>query len=179
MIVFHSMHICNVVSPIIVILYTQFKVDLERPHVEHIWLEVMDIILAVNAWMVPFLKKFGVEKGNGISTLAVSIDIPHAVGELVKKHFRTPIPDRRGYSTGAVDEDDKEAEEADDDGPSVGNGAYNTAGVVENYFQKIKKSEVDTALNATDNNAVEEDTVKKRHMSHPRVLIMTSPLIMV
>ena len=52
-------------------------------------------------------------------------------------------------------------EEVDDDGPSVGNGAYNTSGVVENYFQKIKKSEVDTYLNTIDNNDVEEDTVNE------------------
>ena len=46
-------------------------------------------------------------------------------------------------------------EELDGDGTSVGNGEYNTAGVVEKYFQKIKKSEVDTYLNAIDNNYVE------------------------
>ena len=44
----------------------------------------MGIILVVNAWMVPFLKKFGVDKGNGPSPFGVSIDIPHALGELVK-----------------------------------------------------------------------------------------------
>ena len=50
-------------------------------------------------------------------------------------------------------------EEVDDDGTSVGNGAYNTAGAVKDHYQKINKSEVDTYLNATDNNAVEEDNV--------------------
>ena len=54
MIVFHSMRICNVVSPIIVLLYTHFEVYPERPPVEQICLEVMGIILAVNAWIVPF-----------------------------------------------------------------------------------------------------------------------------
>ena len=84
MIFFHWMCICNVVSPIILLLYTQVKFDLERPPVEQIWPEVMGIILAVNAWMVPFLKKFVVEKGNDLSPFAVSIDIPHAIDELVK-----------------------------------------------------------------------------------------------
>ena len=82
MIDFHWMRICIVVSPIIVLLYTQVKVDLEQLPAEHIWPEVMDIILAVNAWMVTFLKAFGVEKGNGLSPFAVSIDIPHALGDL-------------------------------------------------------------------------------------------------
>ena len=69
---------------------------------------------------------------------------------------------RRVYSTGTVDEDNKEVVKVDNDDPSVGNSAYNTAGVAENYFQRIKKSEVDTYLNATDNNAVEEDTVNEK-----------------
>ena len=54
------MRICNVVSPIIVLLYNQFEVDLEQPPVEKILHEVMGIILAVNAWIVPFLETFGV-----------------------------------------------------------------------------------------------------------------------
>ena len=39
---------------------------------------------------------------------------------------------------------------------------YNTAGVVENHFHQIKKSEVDKYLNATDKNYVEEDNVNYR-----------------
>ena len=89
------MRIFNVVLPIIVLLYTQFKFDIERPPVKHIWPEVMGIILAVNAWMVTFLKTFGVEKGNGLSPFAVSIDIPHALIELVKEYFKRPTPYRR------------------------------------------------------------------------------------
>ena len=60
MIFLHLMRICNVVSPIIVLLYTQFEVDLEQPTVEKILHEVMGIILDVNAWIVPFLETFGV-----------------------------------------------------------------------------------------------------------------------
>ena len=45
----------------------------------------MGTILAVNAWMVPFLKTFGLEKGNSLSTFDVSIDIPHELRELVKE----------------------------------------------------------------------------------------------
>ena len=53
-------------------------------------------------------------------------------------------------------------EDVDDDGQSVGNVAYNTAGVVENHFKKIKKSEVDTSFNATEKIIVEEDTVNDK-----------------
>ena len=83
----------------------------------------MGIILGLNAWMMPFLKTFGVEKGNGLSPFAVSIDIPHVLSELAKEYFKRPMPDRRGYSTGTFDEDDNEVGEVDDDGTSVGNGA--------------------------------------------------------
>ena len=79
------MRICNVVSPIIVLLYTLFEVDLEQPPVEQIWPEVMGIILAVNTWMVPFLETFGVEGGNGLSPFAVSIDSPHALVDSIKE----------------------------------------------------------------------------------------------
>ena len=82
------MRICNVVSPIIVLLYTQVEVDLEIMIVENIWSELMGIILAVNAWMATFLNIFGVEKGNGLSHFAVSIYSPHALGELVKEYFK-------------------------------------------------------------------------------------------
>ena len=78
------MCICNDVSPIIVMLYTQFKVDLEQPPVENIWPEMMSINLGVNACMLPFLKTFGIEKVNVLSPFSVSIDIPHARGELMK-----------------------------------------------------------------------------------------------
>ena len=108
------------------------------------------------------MKTFGVDKGNDLSTFAASIDSPHALGELTKEYFRIPTTDRRGCSTGTVDEDDKEVEEVDYDGPSVGNGAYNTDGVVENHLQKIKKSDVDTDLNATDKIVIEEDTVNDK-----------------
>ena len=161
MIVFHSMRICNVFSPIIVLLYTRLEVDLERPPVKKIWPEVMGIILAVNAWMVPFLKKFGVGKENSLSPFVVSIDSPHSLGELVKEYSKRTAPDRRECSTGMVYEIYREGEEVDYGGPNIGNGAQNTAGVFKNHFQKIKKSEVDTDLNATENNAVEENTVNE------------------
>ena len=122
MIVFYWMRTCDIFLPIIILLYTWVEVDLERPPVEQIWPELMDIILAVNARMVPFIQTFWVEKGNGLSPSAVSIDSPHVLSELVKEYFKIPTLDRRGFSTGTVDEDEKEVEDVDDDGPSVGNG---------------------------------------------------------
>ena len=84
--------------------------------------------------MVPFMNKFWVDKGNDISTFDVSTYIPHVIGELAKEYFKRTTPNRRGCSTRTVYEYDKEVEEVDDDGPSVGNGAYNTNGVVKNHL---------------------------------------------
>ena len=74
-------------------------------------------------------ESFRVEKGNGLSPFDVSIDSPYVLGELVKEYFKIPTPDSQGCSNGTVYQYEKEVEEVDDDGPSVGNGAYNTAGV--------------------------------------------------
>ena len=110
MIVSHWMRICNFVSPIIVLLYNRVEFNIERPPVRHIWPEVMGTILAANARMVPFLKTFGVEKGNGLSHFSVCIDSPHALGELAKEYFKMPMSDRRGCSTGMVDKDNTEVD---------------------------------------------------------------------
>ena len=44
--------------------------------------------MAVNAWMVPFLNIFGVEKGNCISNFSVRIGSPHDMCELMKENFK-------------------------------------------------------------------------------------------
>ena len=42
------------------------------------------MIVEVNAWIVPFLEMFGVEKVNGLSLFSIRIGIPHELCELVK-----------------------------------------------------------------------------------------------
>ena len=54
--------------------------------------------------MVPFLKTFRVEKGNGLSPFAVNIVGPHALVESVKENFKIPTLHKRGCRTGAVDD---------------------------------------------------------------------------
>ena len=56
------------------------------------------------------------------------------------------------------------------DGPSVGNGTYSTSGVVKKRLQNIKKSEVYTYLNATDNNSIEEYTVNEKTQYSSKVV---------
>ena len=59
-------------------------------------------------------------------------------------------------------------EEVDDHGPSVVNGECNNSGFSKNRFHNINKSEVETYLNATDKNAVEEDTVNDKTKESPK-----------
>ena len=42
-------------------------VDNDMPAVDQLWEEVKGVIEVVNSWMLPFLKVFGVEEGNGLS----------------------------------------------------------------------------------------------------------------
>ena len=65
-------------------LYTQVAVDIEGLPLEHIWPEMKGMIVEVNAWIVPFLEMFGVEKVNGLSLFSIRIGIPHDLCELVK-----------------------------------------------------------------------------------------------
>ena len=60
--------------------YGTINVDPDIPGVIQIWYEIKGIIYNFNKCMKPFLKWFGVEKGNGLSTFSVNMDRP---GELI------------------------------------------------------------------------------------------------
>ena len=47
-------------------------VDLNKPAVGKLWDGVSRLIQAATAWMVPFLKLFGVKEGNGLSPFSVN-----------------------------------------------------------------------------------------------------------
>ena len=52
--------------------------------------------------MVPVLKTFGVEKGNGLSPFSVSIVGPRALVELMKENFKRQTLDRRDVVLGRL-----------------------------------------------------------------------------
>jgi len=70
-------------------------VNLDEPAVNQLWDEVKGIIQAVNSWMIPFLKIFDVEEGNGLSPFAIQIDTPHDLRKLVDQFFCPPRRDMR------------------------------------------------------------------------------------
>ena len=63
------------------------------------WEEVKGVIEVVNSWMMPFLKLFGVEVGNGLSPFAVDIDTPSDLLALIDQFFKPPKRDMRGNTT--------------------------------------------------------------------------------
>ena len=55
-------------------------------------------------------------------------------------------------------EGDYEEAEIDEVGKTSGNHAADTIVIVQNHFKKIKKSDVDSALNTIEDYDIEEDT---------------------
>ena len=54
-------------------------VDLSKPAVDQLWGSVQPLISFSVGIMTSFLKRFGVEEGNGLSPLAVAVDSPRCV----------------------------------------------------------------------------------------------------
>ena len=93
------------------------NVDDDKPAVDQLWDEVKGVIEVVNSWMLPFLKVFGVEKGNGLSPFAVPIETPSDLLTMVEQFFKPPKRDNRGNST--IDDDDAEDGDLLDEGDDV------------------------------------------------------------
>jgi len=79
-------------------------VDNSRPAVDQLWDEVQGVLEFTNLFMIPFLKLFGVEEGNGLSPFAVDISSPKDLLSLVETFFKPPKEETRGRSS-EVDQD--------------------------------------------------------------------------
>ena len=62
---------------------------------DQLWDEVFGVIEMAREKMIPFLKLFGVEKGNGLSPLAVKIDTPADLSEPITQFLKPPKTDSR------------------------------------------------------------------------------------
>ena len=49
-------------------------VELNQPVVGQLWDEASGVLQAATAWMVPLLKLFGAEEGNGLSPFSVNTE---------------------------------------------------------------------------------------------------------
>ena len=73
--------------------------DNSRPVVDQLWDEVKGVLEFTNSFMIPFLKIFRVEEGNGLSPFAVDISSPTNLLLLVETFFKPPKQETRGWSS--------------------------------------------------------------------------------
>lgn len=95
------------------------QVDLSEPAVHQLWDTVMRVVNLAAEKMLPFLKRFGIEEGNGLSLSPFATKI-ESVGQLLQLftgYFDPPKRDCRGLtgvcSADADDENSEEIEECD------------------------------------------------------------------
>jgi len=127
-------------------------VDNDKPAVDQLWDEVKGVIEVVNSWMLPFLKVFGVEEGNGLSPFAVAIEKPSDLLALVEQFFKPPKRDKRGNST--LDDDDVaedvdllEEEDLVEEVSQASNGVNSLpVGVLEHHVNGIRQSASDESI---------------------------------
>lgn len=96
------------------------EVEQHMPAVTQLWSEFSRIVKTTNDVMLPFLKLFGVEEGNGISPFARTFDTPSDLIAVINKFFQPPPSDPRDRQT---DGNDDEQPESDDEDPADGSPA--------------------------------------------------------
>jgi hypothetical protein len=70
--------------------------SLDKSAVSSLWDEVRGAIEYSNAIATSFLSLFGIEDGNGLSTLITGINEPSDLRGLISQFFKSPKPDDRG-----------------------------------------------------------------------------------
>ncbi len=82
------------------------------PAVNQLWTEFSKIVKTANAVVVPFLKLFGVEEGNGLSPFARTFDSPNDLSTVISAYFQPPESDP---CDGPTTEDEDQQLESDDE----------------------------------------------------------------
>ena len=89
-------------------------VDDSIPAVDQLWDQVNGVINACNAWINPFLKKFGIEEGNGLCPLVLgNYKTPKDLNNFVVEFFKTAAKDHCDYQQMESSEDNEQP--VDDD----------------------------------------------------------------
>eukprot|EP00957_Ditylum_brightwellii_P150860 11487187-Ditylum_brightwellii.AAC.1 len=110
-------------------------VDLKKTVVDQLWEQTKGVIQAFNSWMIPFLKLFGVKKGNILSPFTCNFDTPDDLIKLIEDTLKCLQCDLRDVEPDVVSIDDNDIN-ADDEIPSSethsietlnGNGDSSTA----------------------------------------------------
>ena len=89
------------------------EVDLHMPAVNQLWSEFIRIVKTTNDVMLPFLKLFGVEEGNGVSPFARTFDTPSDLIAVINKFFQPPPSDPRDRQSDGNDDEQPESYDED------------------------------------------------------------------
>ncbi len=79
---------------------SSIDIDLDSTAIEQLWETVKGVVTTLNSWMAPFLKAFGVEEGNEISSFAVYIESPSNHIKLMGNFFEHLSFYTRGSNSG-------------------------------------------------------------------------------
>ena len=117
------------------------------------------VIEVTNSFVIPFLKLFGVEAGNGLSPFATNINTPNDLETRVRQFFHPARRDTRGAASlssavgdGAVDASVEEAEDGglDDDDDTDSTGDAGGVTVTTNHVAEIQQLDADSEEDGDD-----------------------------
>ena len=131
------------------------------PAVTQLWNEVKGVIEVTNSFMLPFLKLFGVEVGNGLSPFATNIDTPDDLVIQLRQFFRPARRDARGATSfslavnngaDATSVDEEEDSVLDDDNDDDDDDTSSSGGVstITNHAAEIQQLDVDNEEDEDD-----------------------------
>lgn len=120
------------------------EVDLTQPAIKQLWDEVRHVINRVNEKMLPFLAKFGVCDGNGLSPFSVQIESPEQLMSMLTEYFKPPKRDPRdkepGSSVSPEVEEDVDGNESDYDEEDFEVNEM-TATMLEGFIEDLTEAE--------------------------------------
>ena len=107
------------------------------PAVTQLWSEFSKIVKTTNDVMLPFLKLFGVEEGNGISPFARTFETPSDLIDVINKFFQPPPSDARDRQTNDNDDDQPESDDED-----LAGGSPASLSTISDNFLKERVEEI-------------------------------------
>ena len=85
------------------------------PAVTQLWSEFYKIVRTTNDVMLPFLKLFGAEEGNGVSSFARTFDTPNDLITVINNFFQPPASNPRDRPTEGDDDEQPESDDEDEE----------------------------------------------------------------
>ena len=129
------------------------------PPVTQLWSEFSKIVKTTNDVMLPFLKMFGVEEGNGISPFARNFENPSDLIAAINTFFMPPASDPRDGTDINIEEDPQESDDDKEEAsPPDGTSTVLTAFLEERLEELIElDDEKEEQTKSNENNGSQCD----------------------